>query len=646
MATISPDRKVIPLHRVCSIEDLSPLPLVYERTAFMEHIRQYDREELRAYYLRQPVEGAEVWANYVVNLWEYEYGVEEVTSYPWNIAIPMTEVCNARCTFCSSPLVADPKASTVHEIRHFAEALRYAVGVNLQGLGEPLAHPQFETIVEEIRKYMSPVAQLEMITNGWLLSGRRWELLKAVRIGNLQVSVNAASDRTHQIAMGSRPGTFDQAVKNIENVLADPGWPRILKVSMVITRHSLPEVAQFLDMFARRGVKSFQFNALLPLTTPNWGFGRTDQYLDLWCGHLPNARELVEKAKKAIAKYRGRGIQITATPGQWLMPVDQWRRSNRVQLSVAQKETAVFQQSGLSPDRQPGQELGALHVLVETKKVFLTLHQQHTELVKSDAHEVHFRGTADSSRWAYLLHTPSFKLSEGQFSLDLHVRISSGTLYGGVLDVEKDDFVVQKELHSGANQIEFTLPHGRVIEVILRQGDDDAPVVATYQLGYLRGSRVVHPEPGETSEQESLQKLSLLDVSLAQVVSTPASLADTAEPAPSGASSVAGEEPATVPAPLVESEKSTEDVEAATPAKSDRIYCPMVYNALSVFHFSLDVSICCYMENAPGYKRPNLKGKSLLEVYNDPGFKLVRRTLTEDKHIPVCDTCPYGNYRA
>jgi hypothetical protein len=82
----------VPLDKVRSLEELSPHPLVYERTAFMEHIRQYDREALRDYYLRQPVEGAQVWANYVVNLWEYEHGVEEVTSYPWNITIPMTEV--------------------------------------------------------------------------------------------------------------------------------------------------------------------------------------------------------------------------------------------------------------------------------------------------------------------------------------------------------------------------------------------------------------------------------------------------------------------------------------------------------------------------------------------------------------------------
>ena len=70
----------VSLDRVRSIAQLSANPLVYERTAFMEHIRRYDREALRAHYLRQPVEGADVWANYAVKLWEYEHGVEELTS--------------------------------------------------------------------------------------------------------------------------------------------------------------------------------------------------------------------------------------------------------------------------------------------------------------------------------------------------------------------------------------------------------------------------------------------------------------------------------------------------------------------------------------------------------------------------------------
>jgi hypothetical protein len=71
----------------------------------------------------------------------------------------------------------------------------------------------------------------------------------------------------------------------------------------------------------------------------------------------------------------------------------------------------------------------------------------------------------------------------------------------------------------------------------------------------------------------------------------------------------------------------------------------MVYTTLSIFHHSLDVSTCCYMET-PGTTPSNMKEMTLLEAYNDPGFKLVRRTLNSDRHVPVCDSCSYGALRS
>jgi hypothetical protein len=606
----------VPLDKVRSLEQLSPHPLVYARTAFMEHIRQYDREALRDYYLRQPVEGAQVWANYVVNLWEYEHGVEEVTSYPWNITIPMTEVCNAVCTFCSSPLVPNPKALAVAEIHQFGEALRHALRVSLQGLGEPLAHPHFEEIAEGIRKYLSPVAQVEIITNGWLLSGRRWEVLKSLRICDIQVSVNAATDRTHQIAMGSRPGTFDQVMRNIEHVMADAEWPwpSFLKASLVVTRHSLPEVPQFLDLFAKKGVQRFQLNPLLPLTSTDWGFGRTDQYLDLWCGHLPNASELLEKATAAIARYRRKGVIITASPEQWLLPVSPQPGARQTQLPTDQQTTAAFQGNPAIATRKP--EWEALCVWMDDVRVRLAPHEIHTDLSGVEKDGMRFRGTSRSCRWAYLLRTPRLSLRPGEYILDFDIEVDSGHLYGGILDIEKDTFLVQEELVSGTTRIKLALTEERLIDVVVRQGADDTPVSAIYRNGRLTALS----KPDQLAAQEPAE---------AYVETSGPEQADRS-PDPSAPASQAADP---VGPPLV-------------PSKPTRIYCPMVYSTLSVFHHSLNVSICCYMETAPGHRQPSLKDMTVPQAYNDEGFRVVRRSLNTDQHVPVCDSCPYGAVRS
>jgi hypothetical protein len=612
----------VPLDKVRSLEQLSPHPLVYERTAFMEHIRRYDREALRDYYLRQPMEGAQVWANYVVNLWEYEHGVEEVASYPWNITIPMTEVCNAVCTFCSSPLVPNPKALAVAEIHQFGEALRHALRVSLQGLGEPLAHPHFEEIAEGIRKYLNPVAQVEIITNGWLLSGRRWELLKSLRICDVQVSVNAATDRTHQVAMGSRPGTFDQVVRNIEAVLADSEWPwpSFLKASLVVTRHSLPEVPQFLDLFAKKGVQRFQLNALLPLTGSDWGFGRTDQYLDLWCGHLPNASELVEKATAAIARYRRKGLIITASPEQWLLPVSPPAGIRQTQLPTDQQTTAAFQVGPAAATRRP--EWETLCVWMDGARVILAPHEAHADLGGTEKDGVRFRGTSRSCRWAYLLRTPRLSLRPGEYILDFDVEVDSGHLYGGILDIEKDAFLVQEELVSGTTRITFALTEERLIDVVVRQGADDTPVSAIYRNGRVtalsRADQVVAQAPAETHVETS----------------SPEQVSGSEQPGRSLDPSTPASRPAVASSP------------PPSPSKPTRIYCPMVYSTLSVFHHSLNVSICCYMETAPGHRQPSLKNMTVRQAYNDEGFRVVRRSLNTDQHVPVCDSCPYGAVRS
>jgi hypothetical protein len=508
-----------------------------------------------------------------------------------------------------------------------ADALRYAIRVSLQGLGEPLAHPHFEEIVEEVRKYQNPVAQLEIITNGWLLSGHRWELLKSLRLGDIQVSVNAANDRTHQIAMGSRPGTFDQVVKNTDQLLADRAWEGNLKVSMVITRHSLAEVPQLLDLFVPKGVEIFQFNPLLPLTTPDWGFGRTDQYLELWCGHLPDAPELVAAAAAAIEKYRREKIVITATPEQWLLPVTPPMQSDLIQISTTRQKAAA--QTGTAVERP---EWERLFVQMDDDRVVLESHDRHTRVGVDQDGGVRFGGTDQSCRWAYLLRTPHLQLAAGEHALDLHVDVESGQLYGGILDIEKDDFIVQQELGPGTTRISFTLAEPRVIDVVVRQGPDDGHVSAVYRSG----------------------RLSAGTGSLSQLAGEPVA-ADANEDPPSPPVVLSSETPA-LEAPAAMSAQPTAAPAAAPPVESEgagghtvskasRVYCPMVYTTLSVFHHSLDVSICCYMENAPGNRQPSLKQMPLLQAYNDDGFRLVRRTLNTDRHIPVCESCPYGASR-
>ena len=90
----------------------------------------------------------------------------------------------------------------------------------------------------------------------------------------------------------------------------------------------------------------------------------------------------------------------------------------------------------------------------------------------------------------------------GEYMLDLQIDISSGQLYGGVLDIEKNEFIVQQELQSGSTQFQFALAEDRLIDVIVRQGADDTPVRAIYRYGQLGLSAgLEEPSIGEFAEE-------------------------------------------------------------------------------------------------------------------------------------------------
>jgi hypothetical protein len=70
--------------------------------------------------------------------------------------------------------------------------------------------------------------------------------------------------------------------------------------------------------------------------------------------------------------------------------------------------------------------------------------------------------------------------------LNLQIDISSGQLYGGILDIEKNEFIVQQQLQAGSTQFQFALAENRLIDVVVRQGAEDTPVSAIYRYGELR----------------------------------------------------------------------------------------------------------------------------------------------------------------
>ena len=90
--------------------------------------------------------------NYILNSWEYATGRICLESHPFDITIPVTETCNAGCRFCHSYHNKLNEKSWIDPLLlpKFSTLLHHALSLGFVGYGEPLLHPKFKELVEEI----------------------------------------------------------------------------------------------------------------------------------------------------------------------------------------------------------------------------------------------------------------------------------------------------------------------------------------------------------------------------------------------------------------------------------------------------------------------------------------------------------------
>ena len=83
-------------------------------------LKFFSREEVQSLFAWDPLI-----SNLLLNIWEYVHAVAQLNSYPWNISFPVADICNARCTFCTSWLEGR-KVMPIETLESFAPVLKHA----------------------------------------------------------------------------------------------------------------------------------------------------------------------------------------------------------------------------------------------------------------------------------------------------------------------------------------------------------------------------------------------------------------------------------------------------------------------------------------------------------------------------------------
>lgn len=279
-------------------------------------ITRYDKEEIKRAFTWDAYT-----RNFLLNLWECENQVDTLESYPWNVALPIADVCNARCQFCSSWLLGK-SVMTPAQLAPYLEILPYARLIGFQGHGEPLANPHLPEILSAMAAVIDPRAQGYVITNGVFLAKYLEALLRS-RISTFNISLNAATAKTHDIVMGLGDGSFDLVIENIRNAIAlrNSTRPDIrVAISMVLTADNIHEAADFVKLGNDLGVDKIYLRTLMTVGTYIGSDGVVTYEIPGLNYHLLPPKlhpDYGRHAERALEAVRASSVHVETQPETW-----------------------------------------------------------------------------------------------------------------------------------------------------------------------------------------------------------------------------------------------------------------------------------------------------------------------------------------
>lgn len=254
-------------------------------------------------------------SNYLTNLWEYKTGATELQSYPWNVCLPIVDVCNAACTFCNSWL-RGKRWLKLEELENFTTLVKNAKLLGLAGHGEPLIHPDFEALSQRFSQLVDPRCSVYLITNGYLLNRYEKEL-EAMNVVTYNISLNAASAETHDVVMGLGPDAFERAITGIKKLIArrEAGAPIMVNISLVVVKQNLQELAAFVKLGNDLAVNNIYIRTLM--ASESYAIPGLN-YHTLSPRDHSDFNELSKAARDAIAASE---VPVESDPNSWGVPL-------------------------------------------------------------------------------------------------------------------------------------------------------------------------------------------------------------------------------------------------------------------------------------------------------------------------------------
>lgn len=246
--------------------------------------------------------------NAQLNQLEQSLKVDDLFSFPVELWLNTTSICNARCSFCGySPVTQKNRDILTLEDLKKMTWLKYVSKLNLlAGIGDVFTNPQFLDCYFYIKEAF-PHLDVIITSNGIKLNEEYCEAFVG-HLSQLNISLNAATKETWEKLI--RVKGFDHIIKMYSFLYKLKKDKKVslpkLSLSMVLCKENVHEMVKFVELADKLGAEKVDFRHYLPATL----VGKRDMEKSNSLYYEKDQYD--EMLRKAIAKAEELEIQIIA----------------------------------------------------------------------------------------------------------------------------------------------------------------------------------------------------------------------------------------------------------------------------------------------------------------------------------------------
>ena len=186
----------------------------------------------------------------------------KVYGKPVHAQIELTTLCNYNCKSCPRLAVLNNKFKNMpfDQFKKIVEQIN-PLKITLSGLGEPLLHPDIFKILSYLNHKKIFV---RLTTNGSLITELTAKKLIALKLGLLNVSIDAATQSTYgKVRNNKSLDTVKQNILKLNELKkeSNSSFPQ-LRTSFVIQRDNFREMKEFIDFTQELGITDISFQPL------------------------------------------------------------------------------------------------------------------------------------------------------------------------------------------------------------------------------------------------------------------------------------------------------------------------------------------------------------------------------------------------